>query len=71
MSIKALMPGRFGRRPYHLRVVPTVDGRIKAQRSTHVYKVQPRKDHRGVDLISDALPFGRLRYGEPNAVTNG
>jgi hypothetical protein len=20
------------------------------------------KDHRGVDLISDALPFGRLRY---------
>jgi hypothetical protein len=20
-----------------------------------------RKDHRGVDLISDALPFGRLR----------
>jgi hypothetical protein len=28
----------------------------------------PRKDHRGVDLISDALPFGRLWYGEPNAV---
>jgi hypothetical protein len=27
-----------------------------------------RKDHRGVDLISDALPFGRLWYGEPNAV---
>ena len=26
---------------------------------------QPRKDHRGVDLISDALPFGRLWYGEP------
>ena len=25
-------------------------------------------DHRGVDLISDALPFGRLWYGEPNAV---
>jgi hypothetical protein len=23
---------------------------------------------RGVDLISDALPFGRLRYGEPNAI---
>ena len=29
---------------------------------------QPRKDHRGVDLISDALPFGRLWYGEPNAI---
>jgi hypothetical protein len=24
----------------------------------HVYKVRPRKDHRGVDLISDVLPFG-------------
>jgi hypothetical protein len=22
-------------------------------------KLGPRKDHRGVDLISDALPFGR------------
>ena len=28
------------------------------------------EDHRGVYLISDALPFGRLRNGEPNAVTN-
>jgi hypothetical protein len=27
-----------------------------------------RRDHRGVDLISDALPFGRLRYGEPDAI---
>jgi len=26
----------------------------------HVYEVRPRKDKRGVDLISDALPFGRL-----------
>jgi hypothetical protein len=23
----------------------------------HVYEVRPRKDHRGVDLISDVLPF--------------
>jgi len=36
----------------------------------HTYEVRPRKDHRGVDLISDALPFGRLWYGEPDAVTN-
>jgi hypothetical protein len=36
----------------------------------HVYDIRPRKDHRGVDLISDALPFGRLWYGEPNAVAN-
>jgi hypothetical protein len=28
------------------------------------------KVHRGVDLISDALPFGRLSYGEPNAVSD-
>jgi hypothetical protein len=36
----------------------------------HTYGVCPRKDHRGVDLISDALPFGRLWYGEPNAIGN-
>jgi len=36
----------------------------------HVYEVRPRKDHRGVNLISDALPFGALWYGEPNAITN-
>jgi hypothetical protein len=36
----------------------------------HVYEVRPRKHHRGVDLISDVLPFGRLWYGEPNAVSN-
>ena len=36
----------------------------------HSYEVRPRKDHRGVDLISDALPFGALWYGEPNAITN-
>ena len=29
-----------------------------------VYEVRPRKDKRGVDLISDALPFGRLWYVE-------
>jgi hypothetical protein len=28
----------------------------------HAYEVRPRKDRRGVDLISDALPFGRLWY---------
>ena len=35
-----------------------------------IYQVRPRKDKRGVDLISDALPFGRLWYGEPNAASN-
>ena len=32
----------------------------------HVYEVRPRKDHRGVDLISDALPFGQLWYERPD-----
>ena len=35
-----------------------------------VYEVRPRSDKRGVDLISETLPFGRLWYGEPNAVSN-
>jgi len=35
----------------------------------HVYEVRLRRDHRGVDLISDSLPFGRLWYDTPdNAV---
>jgi hypothetical protein len=38
--------------------------------SMETYEVRPRKDHRGVDLISDALPFGGLWYGEANAVEN-
>ena len=38
--------------------------------SIDLYEVRPRKDHRGVNLISDALPFGRLWYGEPNAISN-
>jgi hypothetical protein len=35
----------------------------------HVYEVRPRKDKRGVDLISYALPFGRLWYAELDAVS--
>jgi len=36
----------------------------------HIYEVHPRNDKRGFDLISDALPFGRLWYGGPNAISN-
>ena len=32
----------------------------------HPYEVRPRRDHRGVDLISDVLPFGRLWYDTPD-----
>jgi len=28
----------------------------------HVYELRPRRDHRGVNLISDVLPFGRRWY---------
>jgi len=35
-----------------------------------IYEIRPRKDHRGFDLISDALPFGRFWYAGPNAVAN-
>ncbi|HEU5245976.1 MAG TPA: hypothetical protein VFU09_02690 [Candidatus Udaeobacter sp.] len=28
--------------------------------------MHPRRDHRGVDLISDVLPFGRLWYIKPD-----
>jgi hypothetical protein len=38
--------------------------------SEHVYEVRPCKDHRGVDLISDALPFSRLWYAGRNAVNH-
>ena len=43
----------------------------RLSRALHTfYEIRARKDHRGVDLISDALPFGRLWYDGPNAVGN-
>ena len=32
----------------------------------HFYEICPRKDKRGVDLISDVLPFGQLWYDTPD-----
>jgi hypothetical protein len=40
------------------------------QSTIRVYEVRPRTDHRGVHLISDVLPFGRLWYDGPNAIEN-
>jgi hypothetical protein len=37
--------------------------------NSHLYEVRLRKDHRGVDLISDVLPFDRLWYGKPDAIS--
>ena len=28
----------------------------------HAYEIRPRKDQRGVDLISEVLPFGGLLF---------
>jgi hypothetical protein len=39
-------------------------------KAQHAYEVRPRKDKRGFDLIFDVLPFGRLWYGEPDAISN-
>jgi hypothetical protein len=39
---------------------------MTAIKFVHVYEIRPHKDKRGVDLISDALPFGRLWYDTPD-----
>ena len=35
-----------------------------------MHEVRPRRDHRGVDLVSDVLLFRGLWYGEPDAINN-
>ena len=47
-----------------------VDHEFPTLQRMHAFEVRPRKDHRGVDLVSDAVPFGQLWYGEPNAISN-
>ena len=39
---------------------------MKPMAPLHVYEIRPRKDKRGVDLISDVLPFGRLWFTKPD-----
>jgi hypothetical protein len=39
-------------------------------RPVQKYEVRPRKDHRGVDLVSEQLPFSGLWYGKPNAISD-
>ena len=36
----------------------------------HCYEIRPRKDKRGADLISDALPFGRLWYEDASVAVD-
>ena len=42
---------------------------INSPSIAHVYH-DGHKPISGVDLISDALPFGALWYGDPDAITN-
>jgi hypothetical protein len=48
----------------------SLDHTFSWPKGQHVYEVRPRKDRPGFDLISEALPFGRLWYAEPNATSN-
>jgi hypothetical protein len=43
---------------------------LLSNQTQHDYEVRLRKDRRGVDLISDALPFGRLWYAGEQSVGN-
>jgi hypothetical protein len=43
-------------------VAPVASEGLSTTNRKHVYEVRLRKDPRGVDLISDVLPFGRLWY---------
>jgi hypothetical protein len=45
-------------------------GMRKHKVEAHIYEVHPRKDRRGVKVISDAVPYGALWYAEPNAVSH-
>jgi hypothetical protein len=51
-----------GKRPMPPRLTPTI--------LTYVYEIRARADKSGVDVISDALPFGPLWYTGPNAVSS-
>jgi hypothetical protein len=43
---------------------------VVAQQRDEPDDVRAVPEPRGVDLISDALPFGALWYGEPDAIGN-
>jgi hypothetical protein len=62
---------RSGRlRPLYVSDLPAVGRKSPLCVPCTNTKLRPRKDHRAVDLISEALPFDRLWYGEPNGVSN-
>jgi hypothetical protein len=64
------MPFDAGGAPVPRKTKPRYCVRVNIECGMHVYEVRPRRDKRGVDLISDALPFGRLWYSGPDAISN-
>jgi hypothetical protein len=42
---------------FAFRLIPLFNANVVP--SIHIYEVRPRNDKRSVDLISNALPFGR------------
>jgi hypothetical protein len=48
----------------------TIIARLFCDEIQCVFTIHPRKDHRGFNLVSDALPFGRLWDDGPDAVAN-
>jgi hypothetical protein len=44
----------------HVQRIEIQHGGSEGNLNKRSYEIRPRKDHRGVDLISDALPFGAL-----------
>jgi hypothetical protein len=70
---KPATPRRPAPKPLPERLPPNplpIPVRVTSTIPAHLYEVRPRKDKRGVDLTSDVLPFGRLWYGESNAIRN-
>jgi hypothetical protein len=37
---------------------------------THIYEIRPRPDRKGVNLVSEALPFGKLWYNDAEAAAS-
>jgi hypothetical protein len=53
--------------PFFMAIISRPQPRKDRDVRIHLYEVRPRKDRRGFDLISEALPFGRLWYQEADA----
>src|SRR5215470_7036196 len=51
------------------RMRPTSRHSQSDSHSVHIYEIRPRMDQRSVDLISDALPFGRFWFTGSNAAS--